>query len=93
VADDADIIAALQGEELSPRAREALADLADRNSLLRASLSEMRARVSELEQLADSDTLTPLPNRRRFLRELERVTAMPSATARPRRCSMWTSTD
>jgi diguanylate cyclase (GGDEF)-like protein len=76
VAENADIIAALEGEEeLSPRVREALANLVDQNSLLRASLAEMRERVSELEQLADSDTLTPLPNRRRFLRELERVTA------------------
>lgn len=48
-------------------------DLADENALLRASLSEMRARLEELELLADTDTLTPLPNRRRFLRELERV--------------------
>ena len=50
-----------------------LGELADENALLRASLAEMRSRLSELEQIADSDTLTPLPNRRRFLRELERV--------------------
>jgi diguanylate cyclase (GGDEF)-like protein len=50
-----------------------IGDLADENALLRASLAEMRERLGELEQLADSDTLTPLPNRRRFLRELERV--------------------
>ena len=47
--------------------------LADENALLRASLSKMRERLTELEMLADTDTLTPLPNRRRFLRELERV--------------------
>ena len=50
-----------------------IGELADENALLRASLAEMRERVGELERLADSDTLTPLPNRRRFLRELERV--------------------
>ncbi len=33
----------------------------------------MRERIEELERLVDSDTLTPLPNRRRFVRELERV--------------------
>jgi diguanylate cyclase (GGDEF)-like protein len=49
--------------------------LADENALLRASLSEMRERLDQLEQLADTDTLTPLPNRRRFLRELERTVA------------------
>jgi diguanylate cyclase (GGDEF)-like protein len=47
--------------------------LADENALLRASLAEMHARLGELEHLADTDTLTPLPNRRRFLRELERA--------------------
>ena len=52
---------------------DASAGLADENALLRASLAETRERLAELEQLADSDTLTPLPNRRRFLRELERV--------------------
>ncbi|MDP8994651.1 MAG: GGDEF domain-containing protein [Pseudomonadota bacterium] len=47
--------------------------LADENALLRASLAEMRDRLEELERLADADTLTPLPNRRRFVRELERA--------------------
>ncbi len=47
--------------------------LLDENALLRASLAEMRERLQELERLADTDTLTPVPNRRRFLRELERV--------------------
>ena len=74
MADDLNIIADLADEQLSERTRAAIAELADRNALLRASLSEMRARIFELEQLADSDTLTPLPNRRRFLKELERVT-------------------
>ena len=47
--------------------------LADENALLRTSIAQMRERLNELEQIADSDTLTPLPNRRRFLRELDRV--------------------
>ena len=34
-----------------------------------------RARLEEAERAADCDTLTGLPNRRRFIRELERVTA------------------
>lgn len=33
----------------------------------------MERRLSELEHLADSDTLTPLPNRRAFHREVARV--------------------
>jgi diguanylate cyclase (GGDEF)-like protein len=63
-----------QSEGEAPSRKVKAADaLADENALLRASLAEARTRLDELEQLADTDTLTPLPNRRRFLRELERV--------------------
>lgn len=50
-----------------------MAQLLAENEGLRAALDEMRARVDDLERLADSDTLTPLPNRRVFVREVERV--------------------
>lgn len=56
-----------------PDEQDSIEALSDENSLLRASLAEMRERLQELEQIADTDTLTPLPNRRRFLRELDRV--------------------
>jgi diguanylate cyclase (GGDEF)-like protein len=59
--------------ELTPAVRAALGRLTDDNQLLRASLAEMRRRLHELERLADTDSLTPLPGRRRFLAELERV--------------------
>ena len=49
------------------------AALTDENALLRASLAEMRGRLEDLERIADTDTLTPLPNRRRFERELDRA--------------------
>ncbi len=49
--------------------------LADENALLRASMAEMRERMTELEDLADTDPLTLLPNRRRFLAQIERVIA------------------
>jgi diguanylate cyclase (GGDEF)-like protein len=48
-------------------------DLADENALLRASLAEARERLREMEQAADADPLTGLPNSRRFETELERV--------------------
>ncbi len=48
-------------------------DLSGEIEVLRSALAVMRARVAELEQLADTDTLTPLPNRRAFERELERA--------------------
>ena len=57
--------------------------LADENALLRASLAEMRERLHELERLADTDTLTPLPNRRRFLRELDRVVSQSNRHGTP----------
>ena len=60
-----------------------IGDLTDENALLRASLAEMRERLGELEQLADSDTLTPLPNRRRFLRELDRVVSQANRHGTP----------
>jgi diguanylate cyclase (GGDEF)-like protein len=78
MADQAGFIPRFPEGEVSAEARGMLAELADQNALLRASLVEARERLAELEQIADSDTLTPLPNRRRFIRELERVTAQAS---------------
>ena len=57
--------------------------LAEENAQLRASVAELRDRMTQLEALADSDTLTPLPNRRRFLRELERAVAQASRHGTP----------
>jgi diguanylate cyclase (GGDEF)-like protein len=50
-----------------------MTSLTEENERLHAALSEMRGRIAELEQLADTDTLTPLPNRRAFMRRLEAV--------------------
>jgi len=52
---------------------EVVRRLANENDGLKATLADLRARLEELERLADTDTLLPLPNRRAFLRELERV--------------------
>ncbi len=49
-------------------------DLQDENGRLKAEVASLRLRVKALEQLADTDTLTPLPNRRAFMRRLEAVT-------------------
>lgn len=43
------------------------------NAALRAALVALRAQVGELQALADTDPLVPLPNRRAFMRELARV--------------------
>jgi diguanylate cyclase (GGDEF)-like protein len=45
------------------------------NEALRNEVRVLRIQVGELERLADTDTLTPLLNRRAFLREVERQIA------------------
>jgi len=50
-------------------------DLARENEVLRAYVAELEERMRWLERLADSDTLTPLPNRRYFFRTVERAIA------------------
>lgn len=45
------------------------------NAALRRELRALQLQIGELERLADSDTLTPLLNRRAFLREVERSIA------------------
>lgn len=66
-------LGAIPDSELTPRVRALLLQQIDENQLLSAALEQMRERIEELERLVDTDTLTPLPNRRRFLREIERV--------------------
>ena len=83
MADQAGFIPRFPEGEVSAEARAVIAELADQNALLRASLADARERLSELERIADSDTLTPLANRRRFIRELERVTAQASRHGTP----------
>lgn len=66
-------VAGIPLDELTPRVRALIVQQIDENELLAAALADARTRIDELERLVDSDTLTPLPNRRRFLRELDRV--------------------
>ncbi len=57
--------------------------LAAENAALRAEVVRLEARLAELEHLADTDTLTPLPNRRAFLRRLEGAIRMAQRHATP----------
>ena len=60
-------------EPAEAEAHDALTRLTDENALLRAALAEMRARIGLLEESADSDPLTGLPNERECRRQLERI--------------------
>lgn len=63
----------IPGHELTPRVREALLTLMHEVEVIRRQLEETQSRMAELEKIADSDTLTPVANRRAFVRELARV--------------------
>lgn len=48
-------------------------DIIKENAALLAEVDLLRRKIVELEQLADTDTLTPLANRRAFLRAVDRA--------------------
>lgn len=62
--------------ELTPRVREAMIALVEEASSLRKELSGAQKRIRELEKLADTDSLLGIPNRRAFMRELNRALAL-----------------
>jgi diguanylate cyclase (GGDEF)-like protein len=47
--------------------------LTQENAALHVIVDDLRLRIRELEHLANTDTLVPLPNRRAFLREIDRA--------------------
>jgi diguanylate cyclase (GGDEF)-like protein len=61
--------------ELTPSVREGLAKLIEEVARLRDEVESKERRIAYLEQLADEDPLTPLLNRRAFVRELSRTMA------------------
>ena len=61
----------LAAADLSPAVRSLLGEI----EALRGEVGRLKSRLSVVEQLADRDALTPLLNRRAFLRELARVNA------------------
>lgn len=56
-------------------AQDSAARLREENDGLKAVVADLRARLVELETLADTDTLVPLPNRRAFVRAVEQTIA------------------
>ena len=59
--------------ELTPAVLGALRSLAGEIDELRGEVTRLKSRLTEVEGLADRDALTPLLNRRAFVRELGRV--------------------
>src|SRR5581483_522948 len=61
--------------ELTPAVRAALTALLGEIDELRKEVARLKAHLTEAEGLADQDPLTPVFNRRAFLRELRRAAA------------------
>ncbi len=59
--------------EITPKVRAAIGLLIEEVQSLRGELEQARKRIDYLEQLADQDALTPVLNRRAFVRELSRI--------------------
>lgn len=62
--------------ELTPRVQQALASLMAEVDQLRGESERLRARLREIEALADSDPMLPVMNRRAFLREVGKALAL-----------------
>ena len=60
-------------DDLTPAVQAALGQLFTEIDELRKEVARLRAHLAEAEDLADSDVLTPLLNRRAFVRELGRA--------------------
>lgn len=59
--------------ELTAKVRAAIMTLMEEVDRLRRELGETQRRMSQLERLADEDSLVPISNRRAFVRELSRI--------------------
>lgn len=62
--------------EMTPAVQAAIETLLGELDALRSEVAQLKGRLTRAEDLADRDTLTPLLNRRAFVRELGRITAM-----------------
>lgn len=80
---DAVAIAGIPEGELTPRVRAALSALMQEVADLRRELIEARKRMTELEQLASTDPLIGVLNRRAFVGELNRALAMAQRYGQP----------
>ena len=70
---DSSSVLGIPEAEFTPKVRDAIFALLEEVSKLRAELEQSKQRISQLEKLADEDTLVPISNRRSFVRELSRM--------------------
>jgi diguanylate cyclase (GGDEF)-like protein len=63
------------GHAATPEIGEAVSRLAAERDRLREELAKARLQIASLERLADEDALTPVANRRAFVRQLARMIA------------------
>jgi diguanylate cyclase (GGDEF)-like protein len=68
-------LAGIKDDSLPVEARRAIAKLRAERDVMRRELEDARARIAQLERLADEDSLAPIANRRAFVRELSRMIA------------------
>ena len=68
-------IAGLSADRLPAELLHAVARLAAERDRLHHDLAKARGRIASLERLADEDALTPVANRRAFVRQLSRMIA------------------
>lgn len=72
-AGDSSSVMGIPETELTPKVRNAIMVLMQEVDTLRRELERSKQRLLNLEKLADQDSLTPVINRRAFVRELSRV--------------------
>lgn len=73
----------LSETDLTPAVQGAIKTLLTEVDDLRGEVSRLKGRLGEVEALADRDVLTPLLNRRAFLRELHRIGAFAARYGAP----------
>lgn len=60
-------------EEMTARVQQAILGLMEEVDSLRRELDRTNRRLREMEDMADTDAMLPIPNRRAFVRELNRM--------------------
>lgn len=71
--EDTTTVLGIPESAFTPEVRDAVFSLLEEVATLRQELEQGKQRISQLEKLADQDSLVPIANRRSFVRELSRI--------------------